>query len=59
MKKTVNCDLEDNDKDYFGIPLTIPTNVRKQVKLNSCYFTTIPGGRLEDFKLRLTKFNLN
>ena len=32
-------------EDCFGIPLTLPTNVRKQVYLNSCYFTTILGGR--------------
>ena len=41
-----------------------PTNIRKQVKSNSRYFTTIPGGwvvgRVHSFdklKIRLTKFN--
>ena len=39
--------MEDDLKffeDCFGITLSRPINVRKQVLLNSCYFTTIPGG---------------
>ena len=32
-------------ENCFGIPLTRPINVIKQVYLNSYYFTTIPGGR--------------
>ena len=41
--------MEDDLKlfeDCFGIPLTIPINVRKQVCLNSNYFSTFPVGGL-------------
>ena len=31
-------------ENWFGLTLTSPTNVSKQVKSNSCYFTTFPGG---------------
>ena len=29
----------------WNTSLTRPVNVRKQIKLNSCYFTTTPGGQ--------------
>ena len=47
MKKTLKLGFGRRPQifeDCFGIPLSRPINVRKQVYLNSCYFTTFPGG---------------
>ena len=48
LKTTLTNYFEDDLKFFencFELPLSRPTHVRKQVLFNSCYFTTIPGGR--------------